>query len=251
MNRQFQARRALVTGGTRGIGRAVSLRLAAEGADVALNYLSKDDAAHRALRKVEEFDGRAVLVRGDMSDPAQANAVAAAARKALGPLDILVHCAGLAIVEPADEVTWESWRRLLSVNLDSSFNALYAVKDGMIRRGYGRIVMISSIAALRPRPQLLHYSVAKAGMLALVRSSARAWAHQGLRINAVCPGMIDTEAVSKAPAAFVAAAIEDVPMGRIGRPEEIAAVVNFLLSDGASYITGQTVVASGGRVMLT
>ena len=121
----------------------------------------------------------------------------------------------------------------------------------MIRRGFGRIVMISSIAALRPRPQLLHYSVAKAGMLALVRSSARAWAQHGLRINAVCPGMIDTESVAKAPTDFVVAAIEDVPMGRIGRPEEIAAVVNFLLSDEASYITGQTLVASGGRVMLT
>ena len=251
MNRQLHGRRALVTGGTRGIGRAVSLRLAAEGADVALNYLSKDDAAHRACQEVEEFGGRAVLVRGDVADPAQANAVAEAARQALGPLDILVHCAGLAVVEPADEVTWESWRRLLSVNLDGSFNALYAVKDGMIRRGYGRIVMISSIAALRPRPQLLHYSVAKAGVLALVRSSAGAWAQHGLRINAVCPGMIDTEAVSRAPAGFVAAALEAVPMGRIGQPEEIAAVVNFLLSDEASYITGQTVVASGGRVMLT
>ena len=251
MNRQFQGRRALVTGGTRGIGRAVSLRLAAEGADVALNYLSKDDAARRACQEVEEFGGRAVLVRGDVSDPAQANAVAEAARQALGPLDILVHCAGLAVVEPADEVTWESWRRLLSVNLDSSFNVLYAVKDGMIRRGYGRIVMISSLAALRPRPQLLHYSVAKAGVLALVRSGAGAWAEHGLRINAVCPGMIDTEAVYRAPAGFVAAALEAVPMGRIGQPEEIAAVVNFLLSDEASYITGQTVVASGGSVMLT
>lgn len=251
MKRPLEGRVALVTGGTRGIGRAVSLRLAAEGADVALNYLSRDDAARHTLAEVEKREVRAVLVRGDVSDPGQANAVAEAARESLGPAEILVHCAGLAVVEPADEVTWESWRRLLSVNLDASFNVLYAVKDEMIRRGYGRIVMISSIAALRPRPQLLHYSVAKAGVLALVRSSARAWAHQGVRINAVCPGMIETEAVSTAPTDFVAAALEHVPMGRIGQPEEIAAVVNFLVSDEASYITGQTVVASGGRVMLT
>ena len=251
MSRSLEGRTALVTGGTRGIGRAVSLRLAAEGAGVALNYLSRDDAARYALEEVEKRDVRAVLVRGDVSDPARANAVVGMARESLGPVDILVHCAGLAVVEPADEVTWESWRRLLSVNLDGSFNVLYAVKDGMIRRRYGRIVMISSIAALRPRPQLLHYSVAKAGVLALVRSSAGAWAHHGLRINAVCPGMIETEAVSTVSTDFVAAALEDVPMGRIGQPEEIAAVVNFLVSDEASYITGQTVVASGGRVMLT
>ena len=251
MNRPFDGRTALVTGGTRGIGRAVSLRLAAGGAEVALNYLSKDDAARHTADEVEKLGGRSLLVRGDMSDPAQADAVAGATREELGPVDILVHCAGLAVVESADDVTWESWRKLLSSNLDSAFNALYAVKNGMIRRGYGRVVMISSLAGLRPRPQLLHYSVAKAGVLALVRSSAKAWAQYGLRINAVCPGMIDTEAVTRVPAGFVAAALEDVPMGRIGQPEEIAAVVNFLLSDEASYMTGQTVVASGGRVMLT
>ena len=225
--------------------------MAAEGADVALNYLSKDAAAHRALEEIEESGGRAVLVQGDVSDPAKATAIAGAARKVLGPLDILVHCAGLGVVEPADDVTWESWRRLLSINLDGSFNMLYAVKDEMIRRGYGRIVMISSVAALRPRPEFVHYSVAKAGVLALVRSCARAWADQGLSINAVCPGMVDTEAIAAIPADFVAAALEDVPMGRIGRPEEIAAVVNFLVSEEASYITGQTIVASGGRVMMT
>jgi len=247
----FSGRRVLVTGGTRGIGRAVSLRLAAEGADVAMNYLSRDDSARAVRGEVRAFGVEGEIFRADISDPDETRAMVEAVRSAIGPPDMLVNCAGVAKVEQAEEVSWESWRRILSINLDGSFNALYATKDDMIRQGFGRVVMLSSISALRPRPQLVHYSAAKAGVLALVRSCAGAWAAHNVRINAVCPGMIETEPAVDVPAEFIESALGDVPLGRIGQPEEVASVVRFLLSDESSYITGQTVVASGGRVMLT
>ena len=151
---------------------------------------------------------------------------------------------------PASDVTWEVWKHELAVNLDGTFNMIYAVKDEMIERQFGRIVTVSSIAALRERENQVPYSVAKAGVIALTRCTAQAWAPYNVRINCVCPGLTETEMAHTLSQEVHNRIIGATPMGRIGEPEEIAALARFLLSEESSYTTGQTIVASGGRVML-
>ncbi|MEX2015052.1 MAG: SDR family oxidoreductase, partial [Candidatus Hydrogenedentales bacterium] len=194
--------------------------------------------------------GQAIAVAGDGSRPDDAARIVAETRAAFGPIDILVHCAAVSFVEPASQVTWETWKKTMNVNLDGTFNMVYAVKDEMIERRFGRMVMLSSIAALRERENQVHYSSSKAAVIALTRCCAQAWAKHNIRINCICPGLIETEMAHVLSPAAHEAIIANTPMGRIGRPDEIASVARFLLSDESSFMTGQTVVASGGRVML-
>jgi 3-oxoacyl-[acyl-carrier protein] reductase len=246
----FAKKTALVTGGSRGIGRAVSQRLASEGARIAINYHSRDKEAAQLVAEIEAAGGKAVAIRGDVSSPTEASRIVAEAREAFGPIDILVHSAGISFVEPASEVTWETWKRTMDVNLDGTFNMVYAVKDEMIERQFGRIVTVSSIAALRERENQVHYSASKAAVIALTRCCSQAWARHNIRINCVCPGLTETEMAHTLSDEARAHIIENTPMRRIGRPEELAALVRFLVSDESSYTTGQTIVASGGRVLL-
>ena len=246
----FEGKTALVTGGTRGLGRTVALRLACEGADVAVNYFSREADAKQTLADIEATGRKAVAIAGDVSKPPQAQRIVAKAREALGPIDNLVHCAAIAIPIPASEVTWEIWKKTLDINLDGTFNMIYAVKDEMIERKFGRIVTISSIAALRPRAYQVPYSTSKAAVIALTRCCAEAWAPYNLRINCIAPGLFETEMADTLAPEVIQQMITDTPMQRIGQPEEIAALARFLVSDESSFMTGQTLVASGGRVML-
>jgi len=248
--RPFHDRTCLITGGTRGIGKATALRLARDGARVALNYFSRAEDAQQTVRGIQESGGEAVAIRGDVSRPDEAARIVDDARGFLGNIDWLVHSAGLSIVEPADDVTWETWKRTMDVNLDGTFNMVYAVKDEMLERGYGRIVTVSSIAALRARQNQVHYSASKAAVIAMTRCCAEAWAARGVRINCVSPGLTETEMADTLSPEVQANIVANTPMQRIGRPEELAAVIRFLLSDESSFMTGQTIVASGGRVML-
>lgn len=246
----FVGKSILITGGTRGIGRAAALRLAAEGAHVAVNYVSNVDAAKKTVSEILALGGTAVAVQGDVSSPDDVLRMVAEARNVCGPLDMLVHSAGISIVEPASQVTWETWRKTMDVNLDGTFHVVYAMKDEMIKREYGRIVLMSSIAGLRERENQVHYSASKAAVIAMTRCLAQAWAKHNIRINCICPGLIDTEMASTLSPQTQEQIIANTPMRRLGRPEEIANVIRFLLSDESSFMTGQTVVASGGRVML-
>ncbi len=246
----FSGKTALITGGTRGIGRATALRLASEGARVAVNYVSQRAGADETVVEIQSGGGTVIAVQGDVSLRNDVQRMVDQVRNAFGPIDLLVHSAGISIVEPASNVTWETWRRTMDVNLDGTFHAVYAVKDEMIAREYGRIVLLSSIAALRERENQVHYSASKAAVIAMARCLAQAWAKHNIRINCICPGLIDTDmAYTLSPEAH-ANIVANTPMHRLGRPEEIANVVRFLLSDESSFMTGQTVVASGGRVML-
>ncbi len=246
----FSGKTVLITGGSRGIGRATSLRLASEGARVAINYLSRKPEADALVKEIRAAGGEAAAVAGDVSQPEQAARIVAAARESFGPIDMLVHCAAYSVVEPASEVTWESWKKTMNVNLDGTFNMVYAVKDEMIARRFGRIVTMSSIAALRERENQVHYSSSKAAVIAFTRCCAQAWARHNIRINCMCPGLVETEMAHVLSDEAHQKIIAQTPMGRIGQPEEIASVIRFLLSDESSFMTGQTIVASGGRVML-
>ena len=247
---ELEGKTALVTGGARGIGRATCVRLAREGARVAINYASNEAAARETQRLVEAEGAAAFTVQADVSDPDAVAAMVEKVEKALGPVDLLVTSAGIAPDETRGEVAFEVWRQTMAVNLDGTFLSIMAVKDGMIARGFGRIVCLASIAGLRPRAAMLAYSTSKAGVVAFARSCSEAFA-PAIRINTIAPGLIDTDM----PAASLDAAtrqrmIEATPLRRIGRAEEMAELALFLLSERSSYTTGQVYVADGGRVTL-
>jgi 3-oxoacyl-[acyl-carrier protein] reductase len=186
----------------------------------------------------------------DVSRPDQTARLVEQTRKTLGPIDLLVHCGAISNIADHTELTYERWKETIDVNLTGAYLMVFAVKDEMIERRYGRIVTVSSIAALRPRKMQIHYSSAKAGVIAMTRCCAEAFAPHNVRINCLCPGLIETEMAHVLPQATMDAVVRDTPMGRIGQPEEMAGVIRFLLSDDSSYMTGETVGASGGRVMI-
>lgn len=215
-----------------------------------MNYVSNVAKANETVAEIEAAGGVAVAVQGNVAIPAEAAQIATATRDAFGPIDMLVHSAGISIVEHASDVTWETWRKTMDVNLDGTFNMVYALKDEMIQREFGRVVLISSIAALRERENQVHYSASKAAVIAMTRCLAQGWAKHNIRINCICPGLIETEMAYTLSPETRQEIMKGTPMGRIGQPEDISNVIRFLLSDESSFMTGQTVVASGGRVML-
>ena len=240
---------ALITGGSRGIGRAIALKLARHGANIAINYLNRDDDAFQARELVRKQGVECVLVKGDISDPASVETVVARTREALGPIGILVANAAISILETHAEISWETWKKTMSINLDGIFLPIMAVKDEMLANRYGRILCLSSVAALRPRQKQIHYASSKAAILALVRCCAEAFAPD-VRVNCIAPGLIETEMGALLGPDTIRGIIEATPLGRLGQPEEIANVAYFLLSDLSSFMTGQTLAVSGGRIML-
>ncbi|HVX14277.1 MAG TPA: 3-oxoacyl-ACP reductase family protein [Pirellulales bacterium] len=245
----FAGRVALVTGGSRGIGRATALRLAREGADVAISYASRSDAAEAVVAEIRALGRRAVAVTCDVSQPADVERLVRETRQELGPIELLAHCGAISNIASHKELSYECWRETIDVNLNGTFLVVFAVKDEMLERGFGRIVTVSSIAALRPRQMQIHYASSKAGVIALTHCCAEAFAPR-VRINCVAPGLTETEMAHVLPDQTIQRVVNETPLGRIGQPEEIANVIRFLLSEESSFMTGQTVVASGGRVML-
>ena len=248
--RRFTDKTALVTGGARGIGRAICRALAAEGARVAVNYRSSRQQAEALVAEITQDGREALACQGDVSRADQVSALVEQVEKTLGPVDLLVNNAGIFHFGDHTKETLDSWRAQIDVNLTGMYLVTWAVKDGMIRRGFGRIVNVSSIGGLRARPLSIAYSVSKAGMIALTKCCAEAFAPHNVRVNSLAPGLIETEILADVDPKLRQKLIDDTPMGRIGEPEEMAKVVAFLLSDESSFMTGQTVVASGGRVLL-
>ncbi|MEX2120942.1 MAG: 3-oxoacyl-ACP reductase FabG [Pirellulales bacterium] len=246
----FENRVALVTGGSRGIGRETALRLAREGADVAISYATRRESADDVVEEIRRLGRRATACACNVAMPQDVERLVGQTRNELGPIDLLVHCGAISNIAEHTELSYECWRETIDVNLNGAFLTVFAVKDAMIARRYGRIVTISSIAALRPRKTQIHYSAAKAGVIAMTRCCAEAFAPHGVRINCVAPGLTETEMAHVLPEETIRKVVAETPLRRIGQPEEIAAVIRFLLSDESSFMTGQTVVASGGRVML-
>jgi 3-oxoacyl-[acyl-carrier protein] reductase len=247
--RIFSGKTALVTGGSRGIGQACCIRLAQAGARVVVNYFSNEPAAHETARLIEQAGGVALTVQADVSLAGDVERMIADITGKLGPIDLLVNNAGVSDYVAHTETTRAIWQRTIDVNLTGAFLVTWAVKDRMIERGYGRIVNMSSISALDARPMSIAYSASKAGLVGLTKSLAAALAPHNVRVNAVAPGLIDTEILDGVEPAVLERLIDATPMKRIGTPEEVAALVFFLLSDESGFTTGQTIVADGGRVM--
>ncbi len=245
----FAGRVALVTGGSRGIGRATALRLAREGADVAISYVTRVDEAREVVEAIEALGRRGLCIPCDVAQPADVERLVGETRAALGPIDLLVHCGAISTIRDHAELTYDDWRTMIDVNLNGTFLVIFAVKDEMIARGYGRIVTVSSVAALRPRKMQIHYASSKAGVIALTRCCAEAFA-PNVRVNCVAPGLIETEMAHVLPEATMARIVAETPLARLGRPEEVAAVIRFLLSDDSSFMTGHTLGVSGGRITL-
>lgn len=250
MQLPFAGKVALVTGGSRGIGRATALRLAAEGADVAISYATRAAQAQQVVREIASLGRRGLALPADVAQPDQVAQLVVATREKLGSIDLLAHCGAISNICTHEELTFERWKETIDVNLHGTFLVVFAVKDAMIARGFGRIVTLSSIAGLRPRQMQIHYSTSKAGVVALTRSCAEAFGPHNVRINCVAPGLVETEMVHVLSDERLAELTAVTPQRRIGQPEEIAATIRFLLSEESSFITGQTVVVSGGREML-
>jgi NAD(P)-dependent dehydrogenase (short-subunit alcohol dehydrogenase family) len=246
----FSGRVALVTGGSRGIGRSTALRLASEGADVAISYASRIEAAQEVVAEIEAMGRKAICVPCNVAKPAEVEQLVAETRERLGPIDLLAHCGAISNITDHTGLTYERWLETIDVNLNGAFLAVFAVKDAMIARGFGRIVLVSSLAALRPRKMQIHYASSKAGVIALTRCCGEAFAPHGVRINCVAPGLIETEMAHVLSDETMQRVIAETPLGRIGQPEEIAAIIRFLLSEESSFMTGETLSASGGRVTL-
>lgn len=257
MDTNLTGRTALVTGGSRGIGRACSLALARSGANVAVNYRSNESAAQETLRQINAATPRgatgsasAIAVQADVSQPADVARMIADVERGLGPIELLVNNAGVFDHVSHEETTLAVWQRALDNNLTSAYLVTWAVKPGMIDRKFGRIVNVTSIAALRGRPACIAYAASKAGLTSFTKSVAEALAPYNIRVNAVAPGLIDTEILDGVAQDRLDELVAGTPLGRIGEPDDIADVVLFLLSEQSRFMTGQTVVASGGRVLL-
>ena len=238
---------ALVTGSGRNIGRATVLELAKRGADVVVNARSNRDEAESVAAEARELGVRAIVRIADVGNEHQAFGLMGSATAEFGRVDILVNNAGMRQSKPFTEMTVDDWRTVNAVNMDAPFFTSKAVARGMIERGWGRIINISGLNAFKGRAEWAHVCAGKMGALGLTRALALELAPHGIRVNHIVPGAFDTTRAED-QAAPTAAEAAGIPAGRLGLPEEIGKTVAFLASDGADYITGQTIHVNGGAL---
>jgi 3-oxoacyl-[acyl-carrier protein] reductase len=240
---RLEGRTALVTGGGRGIGKAIALALAEAGADVAVNYVSRADDATATAAAIHALGRRALAVRGDVTQSAAIAAMLTDIERALGPVDVLVNNAGRLRIESLEQMSEASWNDMLQVNLTSVFLVTQAVLPGMRSRQWGRIINLTSVAAQLGSTMGVHYAAAKAGVIAATKSYARLLAKEGITVNAIAPALVATEMVVANPNIKP----DLIPVGRFGEVDECGDVAVLLAGNG--YITGQTIGVNGGLSM--
>jgi 3-oxoacyl-[acyl-carrier protein] reductase len=245
----LQARAAFITGGGSGIGRAIAQAFAGQGARTAVVDVDLD-AARRVAGELTVASGAALALQADVTSPADVGAAVAAAATAFGGLDILVNNAGICPVEPLEQISLEAWNRVLAVNLTGAFICAQAALPFLKRSRCGRIINIGSVAGRIGGISVgAHYSVSKAGLMCLTKVLAKALAGQGITANSISPGTSETALTADWDAQTMENLRQQIPLGRLGAPEDVAAAALFLASDGAAYITGATLDVNGGLVM--
>jgi 3-oxoacyl-[acyl-carrier protein] reductase len=244
---ELEGKVAIITGGTRGIGKAVVWDLAQQGADVALNYRQSEDLARELAESVEALGRRALLVQADVADFNDAQEMVARVIEEMGRLDILVNNAGMNWDGVVWKMTEEQWDRVLEVDLKGTFNYTHGAARVFREQGAGKIVNLTSINGLRGKFGQSNYSAAKAGVIGFTKACARELGRYSVNVNAVAPGLIETEMVQEAPEKVRELALAEIVLGRLGLPEEVASVVTFLCTERARHITGQVIQVDGGQ----
>ncbi len=240
---------ALVTGASRGIGRAIALALASKGFAVALNYAGSHDAAEAVKKEIEDAGGKAFTVQGDVSKSEDVDRIFKTVKDEFGGLDVLVNNAGINRDALLIRMKESNWDDVIATDLKSDFLTTKAAAAMMMRKRKGSIINISSVVGIMGNIGQANYAAAKAGVIGLTKACAKEMAARNIRVNAVAPGFIETAMTDGIPEKNREGMIASIPMGRMGQPEDIARAVCFLASDDASYITGQVLVVDGGLVM--
>jgi len=240
---------ALVTGASRGIGRAIALELAAAGADVAVNFAGNEGAAEEVVREIEAMGRKALKIRANVASAEETDEMVKQTLEAFGKIDILVNNAGITRDNLLMRMKEEEFDEVIGTNLKGVFNCVKAVTRPMMKQRYGRIINISSVVGVLGNAGQANYVAAKAGVIGLTKSAARELASRNITVNAVAPGFIETDMTDKLPADIREQMLGQIPLAKLGKPEEVARVVRFLASDDASYMTGQTIHVDGGMYM--
>lgn len=245
----LQGKTALVTGASRGIGRAIALALAEAGADVAVNYAGSEQAAEDVVAAIRAMGRKAEKIQANVGNAEQAENMVKFVLEAFGKLDILVNNAGITRDNLLMRMKEEEFDEVININLKGVFNCTKAATRPMMKQRSGKIINISSVVGVLGNPGQANYVAAKAGVIGLTKSSARELAARNIAVNCIAPGFIETEMTEKLPDDLKAAMLGQIPLGRMGAAGEIASVACFLASDAASYMTGQTLHVDGGMYM--
>lgn len=246
----LSSRVAIITGASRGIGRAVALAMAGAGADIVVNYASNDAAAAEVAELIRATGQRVFLFKADVANPEAADNLVKAAQAEFGRVDILVNNAGINRDNLVLRMKDEDWDAVLSINLKGAFNCARAAARVMVKKQYGRIINMSSVVGLTGNVGQANYAAAKAGLLGLTKALAKELSSRNITVNAVAPGFIATEMTGKLPEKVTEKLLAQIPMKRFGEPDDVAGLVVFLASDAAAYITGQTIAADGGMTCI-